>query len=106
MLGSFQAIGRAPLLQLSDFQRSDVTTSLRSLFGARGASESLRSLFVGGEADENESEYTLEQVSLSRTNIWLNAFTLIACFPFLNMQGMVLLSLLSSGFMFSESSTP
>ena len=87
MLGSFQAIGQAPLLQLSDLlideDNEDVGTNVSPRLGRLYAQESLKSLlsFTGG------CEYTLGDLALSSTNIWLNAFTIIACFPFLNMQG-------------------
>ena len=88
MLGSFQAIGQAPLLQLSDLliegDNEDVVgTNVSPRLGRLYAQESVKSLlsFTGG------CEYTLGDLALSSTNIWLNAFTIIACFPFLNMQG-------------------
>ena len=87
MLGSFHAIGQAPLLQLSDFlpheDNEDFRTNVRPQLGRIFANESLRSLlsFTG------DCEYTLGDLAISSTAIWLNAFTLIACFPFLNMQG-------------------
>eukprot|EP00986_Skeletonema_menzelii_P007545 scaffold2971_cov152-Skeletonema_menzelii.AAC.5 len=86
MLGSFHAIGQAPLLQLSDFlpheDNEDFRTNVRPQLGRIFANESLRSLlsFTG------DCEYTLGDLAISSTAIWLNAFTLIASFPFLNMQ--------------------
>jgi len=88
-LGSFQAIGQTPLLQLSDFHNDndDGTTNLRAHLGrlsfAGIANESLRSLLGEGLDDY---EFSLGEVTLSSTNVWLNAFTLVACFPFLVMQ--------------------
>jgi len=81
ILGSYATIGNAPVLQLSDFRHGENSASRHSLFG--GANESMRSLF--GEAI-NEGEYTLGEVTLLRTSIWLNVFTVIACFAVLNMQ--------------------
>lgn len=69
MLGSFQAEGQAPFLILADFTRTE-RSDLHSIL------------------DESvlEYDYSLRDLSFSRTNIFLNAFTLIACFAFLNMQ--------------------
>ena len=84
MLGSLQAISHAPLLQLPvDEVNKDAGTNVRPQLGSVFAKESLRSL-LNLTAD---CEYTLGDLALSSTNVWLNAFTLIACFPFLNMQG-------------------
>jgi len=83
MLGSLQAISHAPLLQLPvDEVNKDAGTNVRPQLGSVFAKESLRSL-LNLTAD---CEYTLGDLALSSTNVWLNAFTLIACFPFLNMQ--------------------
>jgi hypothetical protein len=112
MLGSFQAVGHTPLIQLADFGFGESLSSLRSKFSA-GGHGSLFSIFGEGE-DDMEERYTLGELSISKTNVWLNAFTLIgeiltqiqlrclfrlfakylhsdtifmiACFPFLNMQ--------------------
>ncbi|KAL7482707.1 hypothetical protein ACHAW6_008370 [Cyclotella cf. meneghiniana] len=70
-LGSFQAIGATPVITLADFEDHDtIVDSLRSMLG---------------EAPE-ENVHSLKDLTMSRTHMYLNAFTFISCFALLNMQ--------------------
>lgn len=85
MLGAFQAVGSSRMLHFSDLhmdEKNDDPSLLHDSDMPNADPNSLVSLL----GDITERSYTLKELTFSSTNIWLNVFSLIACFPFLNMQ--------------------
>ena len=83
MLASFQAVGSAPFVHLSPYSSDDSSLFNLSIMPDHDTNHTSTSLY----GDIIENDYSLKELSFSSSNIWLNVFTLIACFPFLNMQG-------------------
>lgn len=70
VLGAYQALGTASYLNKGDVIRRS------TIFAKPGLAP------VG----DSESSFTLKDVALSRTNLWLGTFTLTVCFAVLNAQ--------------------
>lgn len=82
MLSSFQAVGSARWLALEDLR--DVG---KSLDDSMHCDDALKvEVKASLEDNDGDGQFTLGQVSLSRTSLIMNAFMLVACFQILNMQ--------------------
>lgn len=75
MLGSFAAMSHAPVLGLEDVTSDE----------AGGDDEDFTSLLGGMMGGKDEAGYTLKDVTWTKTNIYLNIFSFVACFAILNM---------------------
>lgn len=89
--GSFQGLGNGTLRKFSDFHQGyeTIQPANKLLVSNSGLFDTiLQSMPMEEEEEEEDMEkYTLSQLIYSSTSIWLNTFTLIACFPLLNLQG-------------------
>lgn len=87
-IAEFEAVGHAPKLpHISDFRRQK--ERLKKAVNAVIFAKRLSDLSSTDNKDAmNQSEYTLQEVLVSATNVWLNAFTVVSCFSIMNLQGM------------------
>jgi MFS family permease len=87
VVGAYQAVSTAPYFNSSDLGR-------RSTIFARTTNVDVDPIPEGNR----ESYFTLKDVAFSSTNLWLSAFTFIACFASLNAQVLIPKYCLSLGF--------
>mmetsp|Transcript_4393 Transcript_4393/g.9155 ORF Transcript_4393/g.9155 Transcript_4393/m.9155 type:complete len:567 (-) Transcript_4393:78-1778(-) len=84
--GAYQAVSTAPYLNNSDIGNCS------SIFARRDID------VTSIPAGNSESSFTLKDVAFSSTNLWLSAFTFIACFASLNAQVLLPKYCISMGF--------
>jgi len=90
VVGAYQAVSTAPYFDASDLGRRS------SIFTRTNVDK--YPILPEGNCESSFSSFTLKDVAFSSTNLWLSAFTFIACFASLNAQVLLPKYCLSLGF--------